>query len=208
MSRVPVVVVTLALISFMTGSSAAHAETILQYFETPWSEIEARMPEVVNAGYDALWLPPPTKGTEGTRDVGFSVYDRFDLGDTNQRGTLATRYGTKEELQSLVATAHRFGVRVYFDVVMNHNGNPNTIENVGVNLQPVDLGGFPGTSVWDYHLLPARAPTNGSTCNDGKGRDNSPAVEIQLPRSIEPAGDPIPRTYGPQAFNESGELLS
>lgn len=152
-------------------SQGARAEVILQWFETPWAEIEARLPEVASAGYDALWLPPPTKGSEGARDVGFAVFDRFDLGDGDangqaQRGTVATRYGTKAELLSLVAAAHRFGLRVYFDVVMNHNGNPNGIENVGVSLQPVELNGFPGTSVWDYHVLPARTATGGS-CADG-----------------------------------------
>ena len=79
-------------------AAPARAEVILQYFETPWAEIEARMPEVAAAGYDALWLPPPTKGTEGARDVGYAIYDRFDLGDVNQRGTTATRYGTKAQL--------------------------------------------------------------------------------------------------------------
>ena len=148
------------------GATSARAEVILQYFETPWAEIEARMPEIALAGYDALWLPPPTKGTEGVRDVGFAVYDRFDLGDTDARGTVPTRYGSKVELRSMVQTAHRFGVRVYFDVVMNHNGNPNGIENVGVSLEPVALEDFPGTSVWDYHVLPAR-PGDGSCAGQG-----------------------------------------
>lgn len=149
----------------LTCSQRAHAEIILQYFETPWAEVEARMPEIASAGYDALWLPPPTKGSEGTRDVGFAVFDRFDLGDGDadgapQRGTVPTRYGTKAELISLVETAHRFGVRVYFDVVMNHNGNPNGIENTGVSLDPVELNGFPGTSLWDYHVVPAVQQSN------------------------------------------------
>ncbi|HEY4222082.1 MAG TPA: alpha-amylase family glycosyl hydrolase, partial [Myxococcota bacterium] len=168
---VAVIVAVLAVSAL--SSSPARAEVILQYFETPWTEIEARMPEIAAAGYDALWLPPPTKGSEGIRDVGFAVYDRFDLGDVNQRGTTPTRYGSKDELQSLVATAHKFGIRVYFDVVMNHNGNPDSIENVGgppfPPAAPVDINGFPGTSVWDYHLLPARVPDGGSggTCHDG-----------------------------------------
>ncbi|MCC7073452.1 MAG: hypothetical protein IT383_19225 [Deltaproteobacteria bacterium] len=154
-----------AALLVLTLSPRARAETILQYFETPWTEIEARMPEIASAGYDALWLPPPTKGSEGTRDVGFAVYDRFDLGDGDadgapQRGTVPTRYGSKAELISLVETAHRFGVRVYFDVVMNHNGNPNGIENAGVSLDPVELNGFPGTSLWDYHVLPAVQQSN------------------------------------------------
>lgn len=156
----------LLVVLVFAAASHARAEVILQYFETPWVEIEARMPEVAAAGYDALWLPPPTKGTEGDRDVGFAVFDRFDLGDTNARGTVPTRYGSKSELQSMVQTAHRFGVRVYFDVVMNHNGNPNGIENVGVSLQPVNLEDFPGTSVWDYHVLPAR-PGDGTCAGQG-----------------------------------------
>ena len=41
---------------------------------------------------------PPNKGCEGTADVGYAVYDRFDLGDQDQRGTVATRYGTREDL--------------------------------------------------------------------------------------------------------------
>ena len=150
-------------------ATPARAEVILQYFETPWAEIEARMPEIAAAGYDALWLPPPTKGTEGERDVGFAVYDRFDLGDVDQRGTTATRYGTKAELLSMTAAARRFGVRVYFDVVMNHNGNPSTVENVGVTLQPVDLDEWPGMSVFDFHVLPAYDPPDGNCPGGGTG---------------------------------------
>jgi hypothetical protein len=159
---------------------AARAEVILQYFETPWAEIEARMPEIAAAGYDALWLPPPTKGSEGIRDVGFAVYDRFDLGDQNQRGTTATRYGTTAQLKSMVQVAHRFGVRVYFDVVMNHNGNPGTVENVGVEESTiggmVELDGFPDTVVWDYHVLPARFLDGGELC---AGRTGCEACAFQ-----------------------------
>ena len=33
------------------------------------------------------------------------------------------------DIVALVKEAHRFGIKVYFDVVMNHNGNPGKIEN-------------------------------------------------------------------------------
>src|SRR5688572_19865007 len=85
----------------------ARARVILQYFETDWTEVESRLPEVSMAGYDALWLPPPQKGGEGVRDVGFAVYDRFDLGDVDQRGTIRTRYGTRDELVSMCDASHR-----------------------------------------------------------------------------------------------------
>jgi hypothetical protein len=165
-------------------STSASAEVILQYFETPWTEVEARLPEIAAAGYDALWLPPPTKGTEGARDVGYAIYDRFDLGDRDQRGTIATRYGTKDELLSMVQTAHRFGVRVYFDVLMNHNGNPNTVENSGVTLDMVELDGWPGMSPFDFHLLPARqqgdcaGQTGCAFCAFQPGADNAPEWKV------------------------------
>lgn len=152
------------------AATSARAEVILQLFETPWADIEARLPEIAAAGYGAIWLPPPTKGTEGTRDVGFAVYDRFDLGDVDQRGTIATRYGTKDDLVRLTAAARRFGIRVYFDVVMNHNGNPHLIENVGANIQPVDLDEWPGMTPWDFHVLPAHAPSDGN-CGGESGCD-------------------------------------
>jgi glycosidase len=137
-------------------------ETILQYFETSWSEIATRMPEIARAGYTAIWLPPPTKGAEGSADVGFSVYDRFDLGDRDQRGTIATKYGTREDLVRMVREAHRFGIKVYFDIVMNHNANPSKIENTGVTLDPVRIDEFPGTHPLDYHVLPARDAGGGN----------------------------------------------
>ena len=150
---------TFPFILFLTASPAyaqPEPQTIIQYFETPWAEVTDRIPEIAAAGYTAIWLPPPTKGAEGTADVGFSVFDRFDLGDLDQRGTIPTKYGTKAEVVRLVAEAHRFGLLVYFDTVMNHNANPAKIENTGVTLDPVPIDGFPGTHPLDYHVLPAR----------------------------------------------------
>ena len=61
------------------------------------------MPELAEAGYTALWLPPPFKGTS-VWDVGFGTFDRFDLGDKDQSGTIPTKYGTAAELQNLIET--------------------------------------------------------------------------------------------------------
>lgn len=147
----------LALVAVAAGTSAkAGEETILQYFETPWSEVRARIPEIAQAGYGSIWLPPPTKGAEGIDDVGFSLFDRFDLGDRDQRGTVRTRYGTKAELRALVDEAHRFGLRVYLDTVVNHNSNPSLVENAHSPLSPVPMDGFPGMHPLDFHVLPAR----------------------------------------------------
>lgn len=135
------------LLIFLCSVASLQGEVILQYFGTSWREIERRLPEVAEAGYDALWLPPPFKGGAGGYSVGFDTLDRFDLGDKDQAGTLPTLYGTKADLESMVRTAHRFGLRVYFDNVMAHTAGP---------LDPVPPGtllpGVPGFVPEDLHV--------------------------------------------------------
>jgi glycosidase len=109
-----------ALCLFILFVVSARGESMLQYFNTSWAEITRKMPELAEAGYQSLWLPPPTKGSGGL-SVGYDCWDRFDLGSKDQRGSTRTRYGTEAELIEMVRVAHRFGIRVYFDNVMNHN---------------------------------------------------------------------------------------
>lgn len=124
----------------------ACGESMLQYFNTTWAEITRKMPELAEAGYQSLWLPPPTKASGGM-SVGYDVWDRFDLGSKDQRGTVRTRYGTEQELLEMVRVAHRFGIRVYFDNVMNHNAFDIPKYNSST---PVDL--YPGFVPEDFHL--------------------------------------------------------
>ena len=153
----------LALALVLLLPLSARAEVYLQYFETPWEEIRSRLPEAMMHGYGVLWLPPPSKGCEGTADPGYAVFDRFDLGDKNQRGTNATRYGTRAELAALTSDVHRLGGKVIFDIIMNHNGNPSRVENAHVTIKPVPIEQFPHTQPLDYHLLPARTSDGGNT---------------------------------------------
>ena len=131
---------------WLMGSSTTRAETMLQYFNTSWAEITSKMPELAEAGYTSLWLPPPTKGSGGL-SVGYDLWDPFDLGSKNQRNSVRTRYGTEAELIRLVEMAHRFGIRVYFDNIMNHRAFdvPGYNENT-----PIDT--YPGLVPEDFHL--------------------------------------------------------
>ena len=124
----------------------AAGEAMLQYFNTSWREIESKMPELAEAGYESLWLPPPTKGSGGL-SVGYDLWDRFDLGSKDQRGSVGTRYGTEADLLSMMRAAHRFGIRVYFDNIMNHNA----FDIPGYNEStPIDV--YPGFVPEDFHL--------------------------------------------------------
>ncbi len=126
--------------------SLASGEAMLQYFNTTWKEIAERIPELAEAGYSSLWLPPPTKGSGGL-SVGYDLCDPFDLGGRDQRGTVTTRYGTEAELLNLIETAHRFGIRIYLDNIMNHRA----FDVPGYNEStPVDV--YPGMLPEDFHL--------------------------------------------------------
>ncbi|MFM7181471.1 MAG: alpha-amylase family glycosyl hydrolase [Verrucomicrobiales bacterium] len=139
----------LVLLALVASARPASAEVVLQYFGTTWNEIERRIPELAERGYDALWLPPPFKGGAGTYSVGFDTFDRFDLGDRDGSGTIRTKYGTKADLFSMMRTAHRFGFRVYFDNVMAHNAGPLDKNTNPGNFFP----GIPGFVPEDFHIV-------------------------------------------------------
>ena len=126
------------------GVVSMRGEAMLQLFNLSWPDVTKKMPEIAEAGYDALWLPPPAKGGS-VYSVGYDLFDPYDLGDLNQSGTTATHWGTKAQLQELVRTAHRFGIRVYFDNIMNHRAftvpgyDANTPTNFYPGLQPKDF---------------------------------------------------------------------
>jgi glycosidase len=136
----------LALSFALLFSFNARGEAMLQLFNVNWNELATKMPEIAEAGYTSLWLPPPAKAGS-VFSVGYDLFDPFDLGDLNQRGTVRTRYGTKAELQQVMEQAHRFGLRVYFDNIMNHRG----FDIPGYNSStPTNL--YPGLAPQDFHL--------------------------------------------------------
>jgi len=128
------------------GMESARSEVVLQFFNNTWNEIAEKMPEIAEVGYSALWLPPPQKASSDL-SVGYDLWDPFDLGGNPQRTGGRTRYGTETDLIRLIETAHRFGIRVYFDNIMNHRAFdvPGYSENT-----PVDL--YPGMLPEDFHL--------------------------------------------------------
>lgn len=53
--------------------------------------------------------------------MGYDPSDYFDLGEFMQHGTVATRFGTRSELEALIAKAHSVDLEVIADIVINHN---------------------------------------------------------------------------------------
>ena len=138
-----------ALATFMQPARAEDASQppILQLFESRWQTIEGRMPDIFQAGYGRLWLPPPERADSGNTSVGYDVYDRFDLGSPRNE----TLYGTETSLKTLVTSAHTAGVLVNTDFIANHDGfsNSGTVDTKGTATTTDDVsfaqaGGYPG----------------------------------------------------------------
>ncbi|MCO6401032.1 MAG: hypothetical protein J5I99_07390, partial [Verrucomicrobia bacterium] len=122
----------------------ARGEVMMQWFETDWDEMYQKLPRAAQVGYDSLWVPPPTKAPIGAStkwaNVGYNLYDRFDIGDVPQRGTLETRYGSRGSLRAMVDNAHNLGIKIIPDIVMNHNANGP------------DFREYPGMRPTDFHV--------------------------------------------------------
>ena len=63
-----------------------------------WRDLAADAAGLAASGFTAVWIPPAYKGSAGASDVGYAVYDLFDLGEFDQKGSVPTKYGTKPEL--------------------------------------------------------------------------------------------------------------
>jgi alpha-amylase len=109
--------------------------TLLQSFHwytngdgTFWKDIANQAAALANLGLTALWLPPAFKGAGGTFDVGYGIYDLYDLGEFNQKGTVRTKYGIKDEYLQAIKSLHDAGIQAYADVVFNQKGGADATE--------------------------------------------------------------------------------
>ncbi len=101
--------------------------TMMQHFHwytpddgTHWQQVASGASELRDAGFTALWLPPAYKAFAGAADVGYAVYDLYDLGEFDQRGSVRTKYGTREQYLAALGAARAAGLQVYADTVLNH----------------------------------------------------------------------------------------
>ena len=94
---------------------------MIQYFEWNlpndgqlWRQLKEDAAHLAEIGVTGVWIPPAYKGAQ-QNDVGYTAYDLYDLGEFDQKGTVRTKYGTKQELKDAVNALHENGVQVYLD---------------------------------------------------------------------------------------------
>ena len=112
-------------------------KTLMQYFEwylpsdgLLWRKVATQAEELSKVGITDVWLPPAYKGASGAKSVGYDVYDLYDLGEFDQKGSIRTKYGTKEEYLKAVRALHDSGVRVMADTVLNQMMGADETEKV------------------------------------------------------------------------------
>ncbi|MBO7710476.1 MAG: alpha-amylase [Lachnospiraceae bacterium] len=145
----------------------AHNKTMMQYFEwyLPndglwWKRCAAKAENLSSLGITQVWLPPAYKGTS-QEDVGYGVYDMYDLGEFDQKGTVRTKYGTKDEYLAAIDSFHNAGIEVFADIVLNHRMGGDELEEVTAVTDAEDdrnqqVGGKQKVRVWSKFTFPGR----------------------------------------------------
>lgn len=110
---------------------------IMQYFEwymdckqNLWNDLAKDAEKLADIGITALWLPPAYKGIGGANEVGYGVYDVYDLGEFDQKGTVKTKYGSKEEYLNCIITLKQNGIESYADIVLNHKMGADMLQTI------------------------------------------------------------------------------
>ena len=110
---------------------------LMQYFEwylkpeeKLWQQVSREAKNLREVGITDVWLPPAYKGAGGKYDAGYSAYDLYDLGEFNQKGSIETKYGTKDEYLQAIQELHKNNIKVYADIVLNHKIGADEAETV------------------------------------------------------------------------------
>lgn len=113
-------------------------QTVMQYFEwylpsdgQHWNHLAEDAQHLSGLGISHVWMPPAFKGTNKD-DVGYGVYDLFDLGEFDQKGTIRTKYGFKDEYLNAINRLKDVGIVPMADVVLNHKAAADKLETFEV----------------------------------------------------------------------------
>lgn len=150
--------------------------TMMQFFEwylpedcAHWKRASKEAAKLAQDGVNMVWLPPAYKGASGRFDVGYGVYDVYDLGEFDQKGSIPTKYGTKEEYLQAIQDLKNAGIEVLGDIVLNHRMGADEKEcvdavEVNMNDRQRPVSNVCQIEAWTKFTYPARAGKYSSFC--------------------------------------------
>lgn len=134
---------------------------------TKWAvNLQTQANTMGNAGFTYVWLPPPAKGGSEC-SVGYDPKDLYDLGDFGP-----TRFGSRAQLDGLIAALQSNGMKAVADVVYNHRDGGAYEDNPGVRnyiMNYPNVGNACNNGATPYPIngkVRWRLPVGGSTGNN------------------------------------------
>ncbi|KAF2485822.1 glycoside hydrolase superfamily [Neohortaea acidophila] len=108
-------------------------QTFEWYTEPPentshYASLTQLLPWFCDIGITSLWLPPGCKANN-PRGNGYDIYDLWDLGEFEQKGSKSTKWGGRDDLNALIRKAKELGVGVIWDAVLNHKQGGDSTES-------------------------------------------------------------------------------
>jgi alpha-amylase len=80
-------------------------------------DLIAKVPDMHEAGFTYLWLPPLSRSSVGLKSIGYDVKDYYDLGEY---GLGATRFGSRNDVRNMISTLHANKMHAVADIIFNH----------------------------------------------------------------------------------------
>ncbi|KAH6612396.1 alpha amylase [Boeremia exigua] len=96
-----------------------------------WQRLQKALPDLASIGITELWLPPGSKAKDAESN-GYDIYDAYDLGEFDQKGTVPTKWGTKQDLVDLAVECKVHGIGLVWDAILNHRAFADSTETVSV----------------------------------------------------------------------------
>lgn len=141
--------------------------TMMQYFEWEmpsqhdhWQRLSHDVDHLKAMGISHLWLPPASKAV-ASQDVGYGIYDPYDLGEFPQKGGVPTKYGSKVDYQAAIKHLKAAGIKPLADWVLNHRAGADQTETFpAYPVDPFDrqhkLGAPRQVEGWTKFTFPGR----------------------------------------------------
>ena len=82
----------------------------------------------LSRGITSVWFPPAYKGINGGYSVGYDAYDLYDLGEFDQKNTIPTKYGSKEDYQNAIKALKEKNIEIIVDIVLGHKAGGDELE--------------------------------------------------------------------------------
>ena len=134
-----------------TYDSVLYEVNIRQFSpEGTFAGVEEQLPRLKQLGVDILWLMPMYEiGTEGRKGTLGSYYAISDYTKVNPE------FGTMEDFESLLASAHRMGFKVILDWVANQTAP----DHVWMTTKSADFyeRDENGNAIWEYDWTDTRS---------------------------------------------------